>query len=87
MPTKKPPRQQPTNEVLRNVRARAGGVRADKWNRSTSGKLKQSKRKSPRQQKTDRILHENADRAVKRQAAQKKKTAKKKAAKKKAGKK
>lgn len=70
---KKAPRQQPTNETLRNTRAKARG---------RAIKEIASKKSTRATRQRERILHANADTAVKRQAAQKKKTAKKKAKKK-----
>jgi len=67
-----------TAQILKERRAGAGSTTAQKWNTSKSGKLKDYKRKSAKQQKTDKTLYDNAARAVKRQAAQKKKTAAKK---------
>jgi hypothetical protein len=63
---KKPPKRQPTNEVLRNARARQRG----KYHHTTVHKGKESGAA-----KREKTLLKNADRAVKRQAAQKKKTA------------
>ena len=63
---KKPPRTQPTGEVLSNRRFRAARAVADK------------KGKSATQIKTDKRLFKNADRALKRHLAGKKKTSKKK---------
>lgn len=61
---RKPPRQQPTNEVLRNTRSDA-----------KAKALKTVKKKGPKSKaaKREKTLYQNADRAVKRQAAAKKK--------------
>ena len=67
--TKKAPKRQPTNEVLRNTRVKA---------KHKAIKTMAEKGAYSKEAEREKVLHHNADRAVKRQAAQKKKTAAKK---------
>lgn len=60
---KTPPRQQPTNEVLRNTRAKARG-------RAINEIASKDSTRATRQR--ERVLHHNADKAVKRQKTGKK---------------